>query len=66
MTVALYTTGCPKCRVLESKLDAKHINYARVEDVDLMLAKGMTVTPCLEVDGDMMDFASAVSWVNQQ
>lgn len=62
--IILYSTGCPKCRVLESKLNAKSIQYIKNDNVDEMIAKGLTETPCLEVDGEMMTFAQAVSWVN--
>ena len=27
MDVVLYSTGCPKCKVLKKKLDAKDIKY---------------------------------------
>ena len=61
----LYSTGCPKCSILKRKLDDNGITYTEVNDVDLMLAKGMVSVPMLEVDGNIMDFANAVKWVNE-
>ena len=61
----LYSTGCPKCSILKRKLDENGITYTEVNDVDLMLAKGMVSVPMLEVDGNIMDFANAVKWVNE-
>ena len=62
--IVLYTTGCSKCRILKGKLDAAEIKYTQVEDVDLMIARGMMTAPMLEVNGEIMDFAKAINWVN--
>ena len=64
--IVLYSTDCPKCKVLEAKLNAKGIQYSTVTDVDLMIAKGLNLMPVLEVNGQLLDFALAVEWVNQQ
>lgn len=64
MNVVMYSTNCPKCRVLEMKLKAKGVDHSVVTDVDEMVAKGMTSAPALEVDGKMMDFGEAVKWLN--
>lgn len=66
MSVTLYTTHCPKCKVLEKKLNSKNINYNEVTDTNIMIAKGFTSTPMLEADGTIMDFAEANKWVNEQ
>lgn len=62
--IILYSTGCPKCKILETKMSQKNINYEVNNDVDLMQEKGFTTLPMLDVDGEMMDFGSAVKWVN--
>lgn len=64
MSVILYSTGCPKCKVLKSKLDSKKIKYDVVDDVDEMLRLGMTTVPCLGVDDKIMNFKESVDWVN--
>ena len=61
MRVTLYTTHCPKCKVLEKKLNSKNINYNEVTDTNIMISKGFTSTPMLEVDGTIMDFSQANS-----
>jgi len=63
MTV-LYTTGCPKCKVLKQKLDAKGVAYETNTSVADMAALGMKSAPALQVDGELMLFADAVQWVN--
>ena len=64
MNVVLYSTGCPRCKILKSKLDKKGITYSVVDDVDKMLNMGMIVVPVLEVDGVRMSFKEAINWIN--
>lgn len=66
LNVVLYSTHCPKCKVLSAKLQQKNINYTEVNDVDLMQSKGLTVVPVLEVDGVVYDFKKAVEWIGAQ
>lgn len=62
----LYTTGCPRCKVLEAKLNSKHIEYEIVTDMDVMEQLGIQTAPTLNVAGRMMDFGTANKWVNEQ
>lgn len=64
MKIVLYSTHCPKCEVLEKKLKAKNIEYEEVNDVGIMLNKGYTNVPVLEIDGKSMDFKTANDWIN--
>ena len=42
------------------------IEYLVVNDVDVMLEKGIKDVPWLEVDGKLMDFLSSVKWINER
>ena len=64
--VVFYSTHCPKCSVLEKKLIQANIEYTEINDVGAMLAKGMTSSPNLEVDGKLMGFTEAVEWITSQ
>jgi glutaredoxin len=66
MNVVLYSTNCPKCKVLEKKLDSIGIDYKIVTDEDLMISKGFSSAPMLEVDDNIMDFGNAVRWAKEQ
>ena len=66
MDVILYSNGCPRCRVLKQKLDAKSITYAEENSVDKMLAMGISQVPVLCVDGELLSFGQANEWVNKQ
>lgn len=65
MNVTLYSTGCPKCRILETKLNQKNISFNIDKDEDEMIKRGFQSLPMLEVDGKLMDFGDAVRWVNE-
>lgn len=64
MVITLYSTHCPKCMVLEKKLQQKGISYEEINDVNVMTEKGYMSVPMLEVDGVSMDFNEAVKWIN--
>lgn len=66
MEVILYSTGCPKCSVIKKKLDAKGIEYTENNDVDIMLALGISRVPVLSVDGELLSFVEANQWVNER
>ena len=63
MEITLYTTHCPKCKVLEAKLQQKNIDYKVVEDEQVMIDKGFMEAPKLEIDGEIMDFYGAINWL---
>ena len=62
----LFSTGCPKCQILEKKLAQKGIEYNEVNDIQQMLDMGLQSVPWLEVDGQMMNFEQANKWINEQ
>lgn len=63
MNVTLYSTDCPRCKVLEAKLIEKNVEYIVNKNQDEMERLGMMSAPALMVDGDLMMFAEAVKWV---
>jgi hypothetical protein len=66
MDIILYSTHCPKCIVLEKKLNNANIDFTLVEDQDVMISKGFMSAPMLEVDGKVMNFTEANNWINEQ
>ena len=65
--ITLYTTHCPKCIILEKKLQERNIEYQICDNVELMLSKGMQEAPYLEVEEkEMMNFSQAIKWVNKK
>ena len=62
--IELLTTHCPRCTVLQKKLDAKNINYVEITDVEEIQSYGVDAVPALVVDKVIMDFPAAVQWIN--
>lgn len=62
--IILYTTHCPKCRVLEGKLKSKNINFTTFTNVDEMIKLGITESPILETNNQRMEFLDAINFVN--
>lgn len=60
----LYTTGCPKCKVLEKKLTENGIKFTKIDDKEEMINKNILNVPVLEIDGKIMGFVEANDWIN--
>ena len=61
----LYTIHCPKCRVLETKLKQKNIEYEEISDEKKLLELGLSDMPMLELDsGELLTFVEANNYIN--
>ena len=63
--IKLYSTGCPKCKVLVKKLAEKNIQSEECNDTEIMKEKGIQFLPVLEIDGDLLDFKQATEWIGR-
>jgi len=61
----LYSTHCPKCNVLKAKLDMLKIEYQECNDEEIIISKGFTSVPILEVNGIFMNFIEAIRWASE-
>lgn len=66
MEIVLHSTHCPKCNVLKTKLEQKNIEFKENNDVKLMMQKGFTSAPMLEIDNIIYNFKEAVEWIGEQ
>ena len=66
MNIVLYSTNCPKCKVLKSKLEQNNIEFIENNDIELMTQKGFTTAPMLEIDSIVYNFKEAVEWIGEQ
>ena len=60
--ITLYSTNCPKCKSLEKLLTKNKIEYEVVTDTNVMTQKGFSSAPKLEINGEIMDYNTAVRW----
>lgn len=63
--IILYSTGCPKCKILKQKLDEQNIEYTICNDVELMKEKGFTTVPMLEIDGKIYSYIEAINYIKE-
>lgn len=64
--ITLYTTHCPQCAVLESRLNKAGIEFNVCDDEQVMLAKGFQSAPMLEADGQVLNYAQALTWIGER
>lgn len=64
--ITLYSTHCPRCSVLEKKLNMKNITYDVIDDIEAMREVGVKSVPMLKVDDTLMTFVEANKWIGQQ
>ncbi len=66
--VRLYGTHCPKCNVIEKKLNAKGVEFEMIDDNSLVVQFGkdhdIFSAPILEVDDQVLDFAAANKYIS--
>ena len=62
--IVLYSTHCPKCKVLETKLKQKGIQYTEIDDVSGLIEKGFKSAPVLKVGDKYLEFSDANKYIN--
>lgn len=64
--IVLYTIDCPKCKILERKLNEAGVEYEVVKDVDTMMSLGISSAPVLGVGENILNFNEAIGWVRNR
>lgn len=65
--ITIFTTKtCPKCRILKKKLEDKGLEYTEVTDEEKLRQMDILSVPVMTVDGERMDFAEAIKYVNER
>ena len=66
MEIILYSTNCPKCKILEKKRTEKNIKFTKNNNVIEMSELGIDQVPVLSIDGKMLSFVEANKWINER
>lgn len=66
MEIILYSTNCPKCKILEKKLTEKNIKFTKNNNVIEMSELGIDKVPVLSIDSKMLSFVEANKWINER
>lgn len=65
MKIILYTIDCPKCKILEKKLNMNNIQYDICKDTKLMKEKNIQKLPMLSIDERLYPYKEAVDLINK-
>lgn len=63
--IIFYTTNCPKCKVLKTKMDKVKLSYEICEDVQRMLDLNIQTAPALQINDFILDFGQAIKWLKE-
>lgn len=63
--IVLFSSGCPKCKVLKQKLDNRKIEYEVSEDFDELIEQNLQTVPVLKINGEYYQFGEAIKVVNE-
>lgn len=66
MEIILYSTNCPKCKILEKKLTEKNIKFTKNNNVIDMTELGIDQVPVLSIDGKLLSFVETNKWINER
>lgn len=67
--IRLYSTHCPKCRVVEKKLEQAQIQYDLIdakenpEVIEELTALGVQQMPVLIIDDKILGFSEIIKWI---
>lgn len=73
--ITLYSNDCPKCKVLEAKLNSKNIKFFKNADMTQLVSLGIRSLPILKIEETesnksaeprYLTFVEANNWVNEQ
>ena len=67
--IRLYSTHCPKCRVIEKKLEQANIKYELIDAkdnpkvIEELSALGVRQMPILMVGDKILGFSEIIKWI---
>lgn len=64
MDIILYSNNCPRCKILEQKMQEKHIEYNKIEDEEVFRQKQFSFMPVLEIENKLLSFKEAFNYIN--
>ena len=64
MDIILYSNNCPRCKILEQKMQEKHIEYNKIEDEEIFRQKQFSFMPMLEIENRLLSFKEAFNYIN--
>lgn len=63
--IILYSTDCPRCKLVKQMLDVHNIPYTEIVNKQVILDKDFDSVPMMDVDGKIMDYSGILTWLEQ-
>lgn len=65
--ITLFSTGCPKCKILEKKMDDSNISYIKNDNIEEMLSLGIEEVPVVKLEnGKLLNFMTCNLLLNEK
>lgn len=58
--ITLYSTGCPKCNILEGRLTNDKIDFTISNDIDKLIEMGFQNAPILQINDQFIEYGEAM------
>ena len=67
ITIKVYSSNCPKCNILEKKLQANNIEFEKITDFDTneLIERGFYSLPIANIDEKWYTFQEAIQWLDE-
>lgn len=65
MELVLFTNGCPKCKILEERLDEKNITYISKHNPQVLKDNNLISFPALQVNEKILSFYEAICFLKE-
>ena len=65
MKVKLYTTHCPKCKILEERLNEKKVKYEVIDNIEELQKMNFKSVPNLEIAGKIYNYLDSIRYLNK-
>lgn len=63
--IILYSTDCPRCKLVKQMLDIHHVPYTEIADKQVILDKDFDSVPVMDINGKIMDYSGILTWLKQ-
>ncbi len=63
--MTIYSTGCPKCKLLEKELQKHNISFQVESDIEALKAMGISTVPVLRDGEKFFSFEQAIKYLRE-